>query len=329
MTKSQMRSRADVSVSAIRASDPVRRSIFVVRTQPGFGKPATVRETAHHRHRQREHRPGDSCAATAATRRDHHRQPVSNRRRRQGRESGGGGGPGRRACQLRRQHRQGRFWRCRPERIAQRGDRHAPRCAQRDPTERRGAHPGGCPRRKPDRRRARIERRSPAEAYRGGHGRDSHGARHNVPVLLNPAPARLVPVSLLRQARFLTPNQSELCALTGLPTRRRREVETAARQLLALGASHVLATCGARGVCWCRATGTRWFPATEVKSVDTVGAGDCFSGAFATAIAEGKPVEEAIQFALTAAAISVTRPGAQPSMPTRQEIARFSHRVNC
>jgi ribokinase len=66
----------------------------------------------------------------------------------------------------------------------------------------------------------------------------------------------------------------------------------------------------------------RWFSAPRVRAVDTVGAGDCFSGAFAAAIAERKNVEAAIRFAVAAAAISVTRPGAQAAMPRRREILR-------
>ena len=151
--------------------------------------------------------------------------------------------------------------------------------------------------------------------------------RHGVPVLLNPAPVQPVPVRLLRQVTFLTPNESELDALTGLPTKRKSQIEAAARRLRELGVKQVLATCGARGVCWSSAAGTRWFPAWKVKAVDTVGAGDCFSGTFAATVADGKSVEQAVRFAITAAAICVTRPGAQSSMPKRREILKFSRRV--
>ena len=147
--------------------------------------------------------------------------------------------------------------------------------------------------------------------------------RHHVPVLLNPAPAQRMPTSLLRGVTFLTPNEHELAALSGLPVKRKAEVEAAAWRCHQLGAKDVLATCGARGVCRCSASGTRWYPAPKVKAVDTVGAGDCFCGAFAAAIAEGNSLEYAILFAVTAAAISVTRPGAQPSMPARREILRL------
>ena len=145
---------------------------------------------------------------------------------------------------------------------------------------------------------------------------------HNVPALLNPAPAQRVPLKLLLQATWLTPNEGELAALTGLPTRNKSEVETAARKLRMRGVPIILVTCGARGVCCCSPAGTRWFPAPRVRAIDAVGAGDCFSGTFAAAVAEGKSLEQAILFAIAAAAISVTRVGAQSSMPRRSEILR-------
>jgi ribokinase len=146
--------------------------------------------------------------------------------------------------------------------------------------------------------------------------------RHNVPALLNPAPAQRVPLELLQQATWLTPNEGELAALSGLPTRNKSEVETAARKLRMRGAENILVTCGGRGVCWCSSAGTRWFPAPKVRAIDTVGAGDCFSGTFAAAVAEDKSPGQAIRFAVTAASISVTRHGAQSSMPSRREILR-------
>jgi ribokinase len=145
---------------------------------------------------------------------------------------------------------------------------------------------------------------------------------HEVPVLLNPAPAQRLPSEVLEQTTWLTPNERELAALAGVPTRSKSEVETAAGKLLMRGVENVLVTCGARGVCWCSGAGKRWFAPPKVRAIDTVGAGDCFSGAFAAAVAEGKSLETAIRFAVAAAAISVTRPGAQSSMPGRPEILR-------
>jgi ribokinase len=146
--------------------------------------------------------------------------------------------------------------------------------------------------------------------------------RHRVPILLNPAPARPLPLKLLQRVSWLTPNEIELGALTGLSARTKSDVAAAARQLRLRGLQNILVTCGARGVCWCGDGGTRWFNAPTVRPIDTVGAGDCFSGAFAAGVAEGQSVEQAVRFAVAAAAICVTRPGAQASMPTRREILR-------
>ena len=144
--------------------------------------------------------------------------------------------------------------------------------------------------------------------------------QHDVPVLLNPAPARPLARTLLRHVDLLTPNQTELAELTRRSVRTRHAVQHSARMLLASGVKNVLVTCGSRGVCWCSDVGERWFAAPKVKAVDTVGAGDCFSGALAAALAQGESLEGAIPFAVSAASISVTRPGAQPSMPRRREI---------
>jgi ribokinase len=147
-------------------------------------------------------------------------------------------------------------------------------------------------------------------------------ARSQVPVVLNPAPAQPVTAALLQQVACLTPNEHELGVLTDSPVKSKPEIEAAATKLRAAGVQHVLVTCGSRGACWCGTTGVRWFPAPKVKAIDTVGAGDCFSGAFAAAFAEGKPIEQAIRFAVAAASLSVTRVGAQPSMPCRREVLK-------
>lgn len=146
--------------------------------------------------------------------------------------------------------------------------------------------------------------------------------RAGVPVLLNPAPARKLPRALLRKVTWITPNETELACLTGVRSARTSAIVDGAAQLLQAGVQHVLVTCGARGVCWCRKEGACWIPAPRVKPVDTVGAGDCFTGALAAALAQGEPLERALPLAVTAASISVTRPGAQPSMPRRDEVLK-------
>jgi ribokinase len=141
-----------------------------------------------------------------------------------------------------------------------------------------------------------------------------------VPMLLNPAPAARLDRELLARLNLLTPNRGELGLLTGRSIRRRRDIPEAARALYRQGVSHVIVTCGADGVCWYSDHGERWFAAPRVKAVDTVGAGDCFSGTLAASLARGATMPEAIEYAVTASAICVTRSGAQASMPRRREV---------
>jgi ribokinase len=141
-----------------------------------------------------------------------------------------------------------------------------------------------------------------------------------VPMLLNPAPAQPLPAALLAKLAFLTPNEGELAQLSEHPIRTAADIPHAAGRLLEQGVLHVIVTRGAHGVCWCSRGIVRWFKAPKVRPVDTVGAGDCFTGALAAAMGREESVPEAIVFAMRAAAISVTRHGAQPSMPHRREI---------
>jgi ribokinase len=143
-------------------------------------------------------------------------------------------------------------------------------------------------------------------------------------VILDPAPAASVPDQLLALCGFLTPNESELAILTG---ERPYEEETPldvidsrARRLLARGCQRVLVKLGARGVRLVEPHDAFHWSAFNVKAVDTTAAGDAFNGALAVALAERQTVEGALTFASAAAAISVTRAGAQPAMPTREEV---------
>jgi len=142
-------------------------------------------------------------------------------------------------------------------------------------------------------------------------------ARAGVRVILNPAPAQRLPDELLKRISILTPNETEAELLTG------GTGEDAAAKLRARGVETVILTLGARGALIADNRGTRWVPGFKVKAVDTTAAGDIFNGALAVALAEGKTMDDAVRFANAAAAISVTRLGAQPSAPTRREIERF------
>jgi ribokinase len=140
-------------------------------------------------------------------------------------------------------------------------------------------------------------------------------------VILDPAPARPLPSSLLECVDFLTPNQGELAALTGLATG--EEPEAAARRLAGVGDLRVIVKMGEAGALLVgRSSRTSW-PAIPVEAVDATGAGDAFNAAFAVALAEGRPPAEAGRMAVAAGALCVTRVGAQASMPTRREVDRL------
>ncbi len=144
-----------------------------------------------------------------------------------------------------------------------------------------------------------------------------------VTVVLDPAPARDIPDQLLRLASYVTPNEGELARLVGAPVADEpsmADIDAQAARLIARGSTRVLAKLGARGARLITADGATEWPARPVTPVDTTAAGDAFNGAFAVALAEGADLDRAVRFATTAAAISVTRHGAQPSMPSRAEV---------
>ena len=144
-----------------------------------------------------------------------------------------------------------------------------------------------------------------------------------VPVILNPAPARPLPDRLLRGVYLLTPNEIEAELLTGVAVDNVDGAFKAARTLLARGVQNVIITMGERGALVAGPDVGQLIPAFKVKPVDTTGAGDVFNGTLALGLAEGRSLLEAARFASAAAAISVTRMGAQTSAPTRKEIEQL------
>ena len=146
------------------------------------------------------------------------------------------------------------------------------------------------------------------------------GAKLGKPVLLNLAPARPLSGATLANLALLAVNETEAEFLTGRKVASDRDVQEAAGALLARGPGTVVLTLGARGA-YVAAEGVRALvPGVVVEAVDTTAAGDVHCGALAVALVEGRPVLEAVRFANAAAALSVTRLGAQPSAPRRKDI---------
>jgi ribokinase len=174
-------------------------------------------------------------------------------------------------------------------------------------------------------------------------------AEANVPVILNPAPAAplegkrgqspfagtarrvlrtngdcpLFP-DILRLVTYLTPNESEAGRLSGVGVHDEAFARQAAEQLLTAGTRHVIITLGAKGAQWTSAAGTVLIPSVAVEAVDTTAAGDAFCGGLAWALGGGTPVEQAVRQACLVGALSATRLGAQPSLPTKEELLRFA-----
>lgn len=139
-----------------------------------------------------------------------------------------------------------------------------------------------------------------------------------VPVVLNPAPAAKLPKDLYACLDWITPNETEAELLTGVKVTDAKSAAKAVAVFRKRGVGHVVITMGVKGA-YCGDCG-KIFPAKKVKAVDCVAAGDTFNGAFVVALAEGRSCKDAIAFAQAASAISVTRPGAQASVPFRREI---------
>ncbi|KGQ54818.1 Ribokinase [Gallibacterium anatis] len=141
--------------------------------------------------------------------------------------------------------------------------------------------------------------------------------------VLNPAPAKALPDELLAQLTMITPNETEAEVLTGVKVVDEQSAAQAAAVFHQKGVAIVLITLGAKGVFISHNALQKIIPGFRVQAKDTTAAGDTFNGALVTALLEQKSLEEAIQFAHAAAAISVTRFGAQTSIPSRQETLDF------
>ncbi len=149
------------------------------------------------------------------------------------------------------------------------------------------------------------------------------GNSKNIPVLWNCAPARAFDLSYIPKINILVLNEVEAGFLAGIPVETEFDAEKAAQKLVDSGVEKVIITLGSKGAFVVTKTEKVSVPAFKVEAVDTTAAGDTFCGAFAVAMVEGKSLKVALKFASAAAAISVTRIGAQPSAPTRKEIDEF------
>lgn len=147
-------------------------------------------------------------------------------------------------------------------------------------------------------------------------------AGKGVRIILNPAPACEVPDELLALVDILTPNEVEASIISGVNVSTPEDAREAARVLMDKGTKSIVITMGSQGVFATTGEEERFIPSVDVEAIDATGAGDAFSGALATAIAEGKGFFEAVEFANTAAALSVTKIGTAPAIPSRDEIDR-------
>lgn len=148
-------------------------------------------------------------------------------------------------------------------------------------------------------------------------------SQFEVPVMLDPAPARPIPKEILEGVTYLTPNETETCTLCAI-AEPQLDVATAAAcatQLQAQGVANVVIKMGSRGAYVAAANGSRTqVPTFEVPVVDSTAAGDAFNGAFAVALLNHVDLQQAVRYATAAGAVSVTRAGAQPAMPTAAEV---------
>ena len=146
-------------------------------------------------------------------------------------------------------------------------------------------------------------------------------AKHGLKVVLNPAPVAPIPEHIFPMLYLITPNETEAQKLTGVRVNTADDAVAAAQVFFDKGVQNVIITMGASGSIICNKGGeTIYVPTRKVDAVDTTAAGDVYNGGVVTALSEGKSLEEAAGFASVASSISVTRLGAQNSVPTRKEV---------
>jgi ribokinase len=153
--------------------------------------------------------------------------------------------------------------------------------------------------------------------------------KHRIPLILNPAPFQSFNLDWLKQVAFLTPNETEAFALTGIEVKDHPSAIQAAEKMMEYGAENVIITLGGNGAIIKKQDGSSyWFPPFKVEVVDTTGAGDAFNGGFARALSRADSVMEAMRYASAVAALSVTKIGTATSMPDEQEVLELMERQN-
>lgn len=140
--------------------------------------------------------------------------------------------------------------------------------------------------------------------------------KHGVKIVLNPAPFSYVVFDIIKDVDFITPNETEADLIAPY----NGNFQWSAADMIGMGCKNVIVTIGKQGSYYKGEKGEFVIPVIDLKPVDTTGAGDAYNGALCTALAEGKSVKEAMEFASAYSSLSVTRPGAASSMPTRQEV---------
>lgn len=138
--------------------------------------------------------------------------------------------------------------------------------------------------------------------------------------ILNPAPAASLDDEIIMNTDLLTPNETELEILTGMTASSEEEIVKAGESLIERGVKELIVTLGEKGCMYINKNGFKSYPAISVKAVDTTAAGDSFTAALAVALCEGKSIDDVILFATRVGALTVTKFGAQQSLPYRSEI---------
>jgi len=151
----------------------------------------------------------------------------------------------------------------------------------------------------------------------------ARGRSEGAITILNPAPVRPLPASILELVDVLTPNQTEARVLTGRSPDAGTDPEEVARELIRAGVQRVVMTLGERGALMVTASSSKHIPAPQLSAVDTTGAGDAFNAGLATALASGENLETAVEFAVIAGGMAVTKEGVIPSLPRREELVQF------